>query len=142
MAWLGSPWPGLARPCHGLAKLGREWPGPALAGPGLSQPGLAGRAWPRLVKLGLACPRLATPSVDGDGSLVIFVGSVRGAGQGASQTPCADSRALRRLGREWPGPALAGPGLSGGQRVESAASGWVPILVTVVACGSCDARLQ
>ena len=96
MAWLGSPWPGLARPCHALAKLGLAWPGPALARLGLSKPGLAGRAWPREAKPGLACPRLASPSVGGDGSLDIFVGSVRGAGQGASQTPCAGSRALRR----------------------------------------------
>ena len=96
MAWLGSPWPGLARPCDGLVKLGLAWLGPALARRGLSKPGLAGRAWPRLDKPGLACPRLASPSVGGDGSLDIFVGSVRGAGQGASQTPCAGSRALHR----------------------------------------------
>ena len=90
MAWLDSPWPGLARPCDGLVKLGLAWLGPALARRGLSKPDLAGRAWR------LTWPRLASPDVGGDGSLDILVGSVRGAGQGASQTPCAGSRALRR----------------------------------------------
>ena len=109
---------------------------PALARPGLSKLGMAGRASPREVSPGVAWPRLASPSAGGDGSLDIFVGSVRDADQGASQTPAAGSRAPRRaillldgsvrpsqaparpchglakLGLAWPGSALACPGLS------------------------------